>query len=47
MPLLEVKDIGYKTNGENPLRALSVIRTMRSHVLLGTNGTGKSTLAYL
>lgn len=48
MPLLEVKNIVYKTNEKEILSGLSLaIEKHEVHALLGTNGTGKSTLAYL
>jgi Fe-S cluster assembly ATP-binding protein len=51
MPLLEVDSIVYGTgpDGKTPILAgLSLnIEPSEVHALLGTNGTGKSTLAYL
>lgn len=51
MPLLEVKDVvfGVGTEEKTPILAgLSLdISRAEVHALLGTNGTGKSTLAYL
>jgi Fe-S cluster assembly ATP-binding protein len=46
--LLELKDITYMVNGKALLSGLSFsIASSEVHALLGTNGTGKSTLAYL
>jgi Fe-S cluster assembly ATP-binding protein len=48
MPLLEAKNIIYKPNEKEILSGLSLsIEKHEVHALLGTNGTGKSTLAYL
>ncbi len=51
MPLLEVDNVVYGTgpDGKTPILAgLSLgIEPSEVHALLGTNGTGKSTLAYL
>jgi Fe-S cluster assembly ATP-binding protein len=46
--LLELKDITYVVKGKTILSGLSCsIAAGEVHALLGTNGTGKSTLAYL
>lgn len=48
MTLLDLKDISYEVNGKEILSGLSLsIGVVEVHALLGTNGTGKSTLAYL
>ena len=48
MSLLEIKCLTYETVNKNILDGLSLtIKTSEVHALLGTNGTGKSTLAYL
>jgi len=46
--VLELKDIAYVVKGKTLLSGLSFsIASGEVHALLGTNGTGKSTLAYL
>ena len=48
MPLLELKDITYRTAERVILAGLSLtVAAGEVHALLGTNGTGKSSLAYL
>ncbi len=48
MSLLEIKGLAYKTGGKIILDDFSLtVSTSEVHALLGTNGTGKSTLAYL
>lgn len=48
MALLETKNLTYETNDKKILHDFSLtIGESQVHALLGTNGTGKSTLAYL
>ncbi len=48
MTVLELKDIAYRVKGKTILSGLSCsLAAGEVHALLGTNGTGKSTLAYL
>jgi Fe-S cluster assembly ATP-binding protein len=48
MPVLEMHDITYRAGDRNILDGLSLtIHASEVHALLGSNGTGKSTLAYL
>jgi len=46
--VLELKDIAYRVKGKTILSGLSCsLAAGEVHALLGTNGTGKSTVAYL
>lgn len=48
MPLLELRDLTYQVNSRKIIDNLHLlIRPAEIHALLGTNGTGKSTLAYI
>ncbi len=48
MPLLEIKDITYRVKEKEIFSGLSLaVESGRVHAILGKNGTGKSTLAYL
>ena len=48
MALLELRDICFMANGRNILTGLTLaVDAGKVHALLGTNGTGKSTLANL
>ncbi len=51
MPLLEIRDLVFTVNAPNMVRILDglslSVGPSEVHALLGTNGTGKSTLAYL
>jgi Fe-S cluster assembly ATP-binding protein len=48
MSLLEITDLTYEAGDKNILNDFSItIEDSEVHALLGTNGTGKSTLAYL
>lgn len=48
MPLIEIHNLVYEAGDKKVLDGLSLnINPSEVHALLGTNGTGKSTLAYL
>jgi len=48
MPLLEIKDITYRVKETEIFSGLSLaVESGEVHAILGKNGTGKSTLAYL
>ncbi|MCZ7355552.1 MAG: ABC transporter ATP-binding protein [Candidatus Methanoperedens sp.] len=48
MPLLEIKDITYRVKEREIFSGLSLeVESGEVHAILGKNGTGKSTLAYL
>lgn len=48
MPLLEIKNLSFQAGAARILDDLSLtIEAAEIYALLGTNGTGKSTLAYL
>ncbi len=48
MPLLEIKDITYRVKEKEIFSGLSLaVESGEVHAILGKNGTGKSTLAYL
>jgi len=48
MALLEIQGLTYRTHGKEILADLALsMEAGEIHALLGTNGTGKSTLAYL
>ena len=48
MPLLEINNLTYGTGDKSILDSFALtMEASEIHALLGTNGTGKSTLAYL
>ena len=48
MPLLKITNLSYQVGSTKILDDLSLqVESAEIHALLGTNGTGKSTLAYL
>jgi Fe-S cluster assembly ATP-binding protein len=51
MNLLEVQDLVFEVDGDRPARILDnlslAVKAGEVHAVLGANGTGKSTLAYL
>ena len=48
MPLLEINNLTYTAGDKKILDEFSLsIESSEVHALLGTNGTGKSTLAYV
>jgi len=48
MPLLEIKNLSFQVDGAKIMDDLCLsVEAAEIHALLGTNGTGKSTLAYL
>ncbi|MCX5871114.1 MAG: ATP-binding cassette domain-containing protein [Deltaproteobacteria bacterium] len=48
MPLLEIKNLSFQVDGAKIMDDLCLsVEAAEVHALLGTNGTGKSTLAYL
>ncbi|MDP2845369.1 MAG: ATP-binding cassette domain-containing protein [Candidatus Methanoperedens sp.] len=48
MPLLEIKDVTFRVKEKEIFSGLSLaVESGEVHAILGKNGTGKSTLAYL